>query len=188
LNAYAERFVLSVKSECLTKIIPLGERHLRRAVKDYTEHYHQERNHQGLDNELIGKLIDGPDMDGTVDCRERLGGILNYYYRGGQSPQAHRSQSDLAEGRVAVGRVSAQDGEAIRARCDAAGVNDASDERAEIFFESYAFEDREPRPPRVVRPLLHSDGHDALVQHLSPAPPPPLVASHVGLVDLDQPR
>ena len=76
-------------------------------------------------------------------------------------------------------------GEAIRARCGAAGVNDASDERAEIFFESYAFEDREPRPPRVVRPLLHSDGHDALVQHLSPAPPPPLVASHVGLVDLD---
>ena len=81
LNAYAERFVLSVKSECLTKIIPLGERHLRRAVTDYTEHYHQERNHQGLDNELIEKLIDGPDMDGTVDCRERLGGILNYYYR-----------------------------------------------------------------------------------------------------------
>ncbi len=81
LNAYAERFVLSVKSECLAKIIPLGERHLRRAVKDYTEHYHQERNHQGLDNELIEKLIDGPDMDGTVDCRERLGGILNYYYR-----------------------------------------------------------------------------------------------------------
>ena len=81
LNAYAERFVLSVKSECLAKIIPLGERHLRRAVKDYTEHYHQERNHQGLDNELIEKLIDGPDMDGTVDCRERLSGILNYYYR-----------------------------------------------------------------------------------------------------------
>ncbi len=81
LNAYAERFVLSVKSECLAKIIPLGERHLRRAVKDYMEHYHQERNHQGLDNELIEKLIGGPDMDGTVDCRERLGGILNYYYR-----------------------------------------------------------------------------------------------------------
>jgi transposase InsO family protein len=81
LNAYAERFVLSVKSECLSKIIPLGERHLRKAVKDYTEHYHQERNHQGLDNELIEKLIDGPDMDGMVHCRERLGGILNYYYR-----------------------------------------------------------------------------------------------------------
>ena len=78
-------------------------------------------------------------------------------------------------------------GEAIRARSGAAGVNDASDERAEIFFESYAFEDREPRPARAVPPLLHGPGHDALVQHLSTAPPPPLVASHVGLVDLDPP-
>jgi hypothetical protein len=53
LNAYAERFVRSIKSECLAQIIPLGERHLRKAVKEYTEHYHVERNHQGLDNELI---------------------------------------------------------------------------------------------------------------------------------------
>ncbi len=81
LNAYAERFVRSIKSECLVQIIPLGERHLRTAVTEYTEHYHFERNHQGLDNELIEKLIDRPDMDGSVDCRERLGGILNYYYR-----------------------------------------------------------------------------------------------------------
>jgi putative transposase len=81
LNAYAERFVLSVKSECLAKIIPLGERHLRKAVKEYTEHYHLERNHQGLDNELIEKLADSPTMDAAVECRERLGGILNYYYR-----------------------------------------------------------------------------------------------------------
>jgi transposase InsO family protein len=81
LNAYAERFVRSVKSECLAKIIPLGERHLRKAVKEYTEHYHLERNHQGLDNELIEKLIDRPKMGGTVNCRERLSGVLNYYYR-----------------------------------------------------------------------------------------------------------
>ena len=81
MNAYAERFVLSVKSECLGKIIPLGERHLRRAVKDYTEHYHQERNHQGLDKEWIEKLIDGPEMNGAVDRRERPGCILNYDYR-----------------------------------------------------------------------------------------------------------
>ena len=73
--------VLSVKSECLAKIIPLGERHLRKVVKEYTEHYHLERNHQGLDNELIEKLIGSPDRDGAVECRERLGGILNYYYR-----------------------------------------------------------------------------------------------------------
>jgi transposase InsO family protein len=81
LNAYAERFVRSIKSECLAKIIPLGERHLRTAVREYTEHYHFERNHQGLNNELIEKSADKHDVDGVVDCRERLGGVLNYYYR-----------------------------------------------------------------------------------------------------------
>jgi putative transposase len=81
LNAYAERFVHSVKSECLAKIIPLGERHLRKAVKEYTEHYHLERNHQGLDNELVEKLSSNRDRDDAVECRERLGGILNYYHR-----------------------------------------------------------------------------------------------------------
>jgi transposase InsO family protein len=81
LNAYAERFVLSVKSECLAKIIPLGERHLCKAVKEYTEYYHLERNHQGLDNKLIEKLIDEPNMEGAVECQERLGGVLKYYRR-----------------------------------------------------------------------------------------------------------
>ncbi len=81
LNAYAERFVRSIKSEFLGKIIPLGERHLRNAVKEYTDHYHFERNHQGLDNELVEKPSDEASMDGDVDCRERLGGILNYYHR-----------------------------------------------------------------------------------------------------------
>ncbi len=61
--------------------IPLGERHLRKAVKEYTEHYHLERNHQGLGNELIEELADSPTMDAAVQCRERPGGILNYYYR-----------------------------------------------------------------------------------------------------------
>ena len=61
--------------------IPLGELHFRKAVKEYTEHYHLERNHRWLDNELIEKLIDGPCVDGAVDRRERLGGILNYYHR-----------------------------------------------------------------------------------------------------------
>jgi putative transposase len=81
LNAYAERFVRSIKSECLAQIIPLGERHLRKAVKEYTEHYHFERNHQGLNNELIAKPTDEPNMDAAVDCHERLGGVLKYYYR-----------------------------------------------------------------------------------------------------------
>jgi putative transposase len=81
LNAYAERFVLSVQSECLAKIIPLSERHLRKAFKEYTEHYHLERNHQGLENELIEKTSHLVREGGAVECRERLGGILKHYYQ-----------------------------------------------------------------------------------------------------------
>ena len=81
LNAYAERFVRSIKSECLGQIIPLGENHLRRAVRDYTEHYHLERNHQGLENELIERCDDDFCGDGPVECRERLVGMLRYYRR-----------------------------------------------------------------------------------------------------------
>ena len=79
-NAYAERFVRSIKYECLNRVIPFGERHLRRTIAEYVEHYHRERNHQGLDNELI----DGaPEIDGVTRIRRRprLGGLLNYYYR-----------------------------------------------------------------------------------------------------------
>ena len=81
LNAYAERFVRLIKSECLAQIIPLGERHLRTAVKEYTEHSHLERNHQGLKNDLIEKPRDDLDGNGAVECRERLGGVLRYYDR-----------------------------------------------------------------------------------------------------------
>jgi putative transposase len=79
LNACAERFVRSIREECLSRVVPLGERHLRWLVTEYVEHYHLERNHQGLGN----KLIDGPAQEGRgrVECRERLGGVLNYYYR-----------------------------------------------------------------------------------------------------------
>ena len=80
LNAFAERFVLSIKTECLDRLVPLGQAHLRRAILEYTEHYHEERNHQGLDNELIvpAKATNGI---GKVDRRERLGGLLSFYYR-----------------------------------------------------------------------------------------------------------
>ena len=81
LNAYAERFVRSIRSECLAQIIPLGERHLRKAVKEYTRHYHFERNHQGLNNELIEKPSDEPNIGLAVECQGRLGGVLKYYYR-----------------------------------------------------------------------------------------------------------
>jgi len=79
-NAYAERFVRSIKEECLDRLIPIGDRHFRGAVADYVEHYHGERNHQGLDN----RLISGPpviQMTSRVRRRSRLGGLLNFYER-----------------------------------------------------------------------------------------------------------
>ena len=59
----------------------LGEEHLRDAVKQYTEHYHVERNHQGLDNRLIEQLHGVINMNSAVERHERMGGILNYYER-----------------------------------------------------------------------------------------------------------
>ena len=50
LNAHAERFVRSIKSECLAQVIPIGDAHLRKAIREYVEHYHGERNHQGIGN------------------------------------------------------------------------------------------------------------------------------------------
>jgi putative transposase len=81
VNAYAERFMLSIKSECLSKLVPLGERHLRRAVSEFVEHYHLERNHQGLDNRLLAPSMRPTNDNLPIERRERLGGILNYYYR-----------------------------------------------------------------------------------------------------------
>jgi len=79
-NAYAERFVRSIKEECLDRIVPIGERHFRRAVGEFVEHYHRERNHQGLANELIaGTAV--IDTGGRVRRRPRLGGLLNFYER-----------------------------------------------------------------------------------------------------------
>ena len=78
-NVYAERFVRSIKEECLDRIIPLGERHFRRAVHDSVEHYHLERNHQGLGNTLIAGAP--ARTTGSIRRRPRLGGLLNYYER-----------------------------------------------------------------------------------------------------------
>jgi transposase InsO family protein len=81
LNAYAERFVRSIREECLSKVVPLGERHLRELVREYVAHYHGERNHQGLDNRLIERSDDDATATGRVLRRRRLGGTLNFYYR-----------------------------------------------------------------------------------------------------------
>jgi putative transposase len=81
LNAYAERFVRSVKEECLDRMIFVGQASLRRAVDQYMEHYLEERNHQGLNNRLIRKSLSVAANGGVVHRRPRLGGTLNFYYR-----------------------------------------------------------------------------------------------------------
>ena len=81
LNAYAERWVRSVKQECLCKVILFGERSLRRALREYVEHYHAERNHQGKDNILLFARDKVVDRKRPVQCDERLGGLLRYYHQ-----------------------------------------------------------------------------------------------------------
>ena len=81
LNAYAERFVRTIKDSCLKQMIFFGENSLRRAVNEFVEYYHHERNHQGLSNHQIDPLADVGSLNGHVACRERLGGVLRYYYR-----------------------------------------------------------------------------------------------------------
>jgi putative transposase len=82
LNAYAERWVRSVKDEALSRMILFGEGSLRHMLSEYMEHDHQERNHQGKGNTL---LVPPPRPAGTahgpIQRRERLGGLLKYYER-----------------------------------------------------------------------------------------------------------
>ena len=81
LNAHCERFVRSIKEEALEQMLLLGERSLHSALAQYLVHYHQERNHQGLDNGLITPEPGVGHSSGHVGRRERLSGLLNYYYR-----------------------------------------------------------------------------------------------------------
>ena len=81
LNAYAERFVRSIKESCLDRMIFFGERSLGRAVQEFVAHYHFERNHQGLDNELIFPERSAAKSGAPIECRQRLGGMLKYYHR-----------------------------------------------------------------------------------------------------------
>ena len=81
LNAYAERFVRTIKESCLDRMILIGEGSLRRAVAEFIEHYHHERNHQSLANQLVVPLPACANGDDRVLSRERLGGLLKYYHR-----------------------------------------------------------------------------------------------------------
>jgi hypothetical protein len=83
LNAFAERWVKSVKEEVLSKLILFGEASLRRALREYLVHYHVERNHQGKDNVLLFPTATKAEnrVNGLVRCKERLGGLLKYYHQ-----------------------------------------------------------------------------------------------------------
>ena len=81
LNAFAERFVRSIKEECLNRMIILGERRLRYVIDEYVEHYHLERPHQGIGNVLIQPSELSQCVDDPLSRRDRLGGLLRSYHR-----------------------------------------------------------------------------------------------------------
>ena len=81
MNAVAERWVRSIKDECLGRMILFGEQQLHRAINEYIAHYHAERAHQGLGNELIQPGPHSTAGDGPVVESERLGGLLHSYQR-----------------------------------------------------------------------------------------------------------
>jgi putative transposase len=84
MNAYAERFVGSIKGECLSQFMVFGLEHLRYLIKEYLIHYHQERAHQGVGNVLLSGTPPPPVARVTTEdvvCEERLGGLLKHYRR-----------------------------------------------------------------------------------------------------------
>jgi putative transposase len=81
LNAYAERWVRSVKEEALSRLILFGERALWHTLNEYVTHYHQERPHQSMGNVILRPHMPPPQRrNRSIRCRERLGGLLKYYY------------------------------------------------------------------------------------------------------------
>ncbi|HJY85781.1 MAG TPA: hypothetical protein VKE24_02990, partial [Candidatus Acidoferrales bacterium] len=86
-------WVRSVKEECLSKVILLGERCLRRALNEFVEYYHAERNHQGRGNVLLFPRETDVRREGPVPCRGRLGGLLRYYHQEAAKNRAPKVQS-----------------------------------------------------------------------------------------------
>jgi len=83
LNAHAERYARSAKDECLSRLVLFGEEGLRRALTEFVDHYHEERNHQGKGNVLLFPSAQASALpgNGPIECKQRLGGMLKYYYR-----------------------------------------------------------------------------------------------------------
>jgi putative transposase len=82
-NAVAERFIRTVREECLDHFVIVGERHLRHLLREFVVHYHGERYHQGLDGRIIRPVVGAANDNGAgkIARRARLGGLLNYYHR-----------------------------------------------------------------------------------------------------------
>ncbi len=107
LNAHLERYMRSLKSECLDRMIFFGRRSLERALEQFVAHYHGERNHQGLGNRIIDPGDEVGKEVGDVRCRERLGGMLRYYHREAVQVRAVRRMRDryaLIPGLNPIGR------------------------------------------------------------------------------------
>jgi transposase InsO family protein len=79
MNAFADRFVRSIKSECLSQIVFVEQASLDRAIAEFVAHYHDERSHQGIGNEIVSSAM--PQRIGQIEVKEPLGGLLNYYHR-----------------------------------------------------------------------------------------------------------
>ena len=79
LNAFAERLVRSIKSECLSQMVFVEQGSPDRTISEYVAHYHDERTHQGIGNEIVNGAM--PQRIGQIEVSERLGGLLNYYHR-----------------------------------------------------------------------------------------------------------
>ena len=150
-NAYAERFVRSIKEECLNRVIPFGERHLRRTIAEYVEHYHRERNHQGLDNDTH-RGAPPVESGHRIRRRQRLGGLLNYYVSRSVMRREDRFDGsaqrwDITDLRFSISRRGA---EGRRGRNRTLGANAANDHLIRISdLRWLAFEPRRPANGRL---------------------------------------
>ena len=122
LNAYAERFVRSIKSECLSKLVLVGENHLRTAVREYVAYNHTERDHQGLEGRLI-ELPASAAAAGPIRCRERIGG----------APALPPPAGGLNTSRLAPDRSSAADAWADSCACASIIVRRPETTRSNFF-------------------------------------------------------
>ncbi len=87
LNAFAERWIRSIKSECLQYFCPVSKASIEYAIKQYVAHYNAERTHQGLDNQVLSPQDAPKNTDGPIKVSHRLAGLLPHYYREAQASQ-----------------------------------------------------------------------------------------------------